>query len=62
MKKFFTIIALGAMTMGMSSFGVAEEKAVVVDCYEIAEAAEEAAGGDNFKVFAATFDACYEQL
>ncbi|MGO3238454.1 MAG: hypothetical protein ACTIKA_09295 [Psychroflexus halocasei] len=24
MKKFFTIIALGAMTIGMSSFGVAE--------------------------------------
>lgn len=46
----------------MSSFGLADEEAVVVDCYEIAEAAEEAAGGDNFKVFAATFDACYEQL
>ncbi|MGO3689953.1 MAG: hypothetical protein ACTJF0_05805 [Psychroflexus halocasei] len=24
MKKFFTIIALGAMTIGMSSFGLAE--------------------------------------
>ncbi|MGO3237800.1 MAG: hypothetical protein ACTIKA_05950 [Psychroflexus halocasei] len=26
MKKFFTIIVLGAMTIGMSSFGIAEEQ------------------------------------
>ena len=33
-----------------------------VDCFSIAEAAEKAAGGNNFKVFSATFDECYSQL
>jgi hypothetical protein len=63
MKKFFSIIALGAMTLSLSSFTSSNEKTVMlVDCYTIVQAADEAAGGDNFKVFAATFDSCYGQL
>lgn len=60
MKKLTLILVL---TLGFA-FGTTQVKAddFSVDCYSIAEAAEAAAGGDNFTVFSVTFEACYKQL
>ena len=65
MKKVFSIIALGVMTLSLSSFSgsvknnLIIEEVTSVNCWYAASVASAMCGG-SFEVFAAVYDACYE--
>lgn len=61
MKKLFgTLIVVLFFAANANAYSVAEEASMV--CWNIASAAERAAGGNNYEVFSATYDACETQM